>query len=773
MNTYKRILAVFLFTVVAISVKGQAPDLISYQAVIRNASGILVVHKTVNVKISILKNGLNGSPVYIETHTIESNSNGTINLYIGNGNVSLGTFSEINWSSGTYFIKTETDPDGGNNYRITGTSQLLSVPYALYAKNAGNGFDGDYNKLINTPLFSPVATSGDYNDLSNIPDKQQLSIQGNTITLTDGGSIEIPQSFEGNYNNLTNLPDLKPVAVSGEYKDLNGIPPKQTLSIKDGNLVITGGDYLKIDPEFFKLPEGFSGNYSDLLNTPGKQKLSIKEGKLTLTGEKDKITLLEIDPDFSTLPAGFSGNYKELTDKPAKQTLSIRENKLYLEGGNEDTETLLNLGTSVELPSNSFSGNYNDLTNKPTGNNEGDIMYWSNNSWTILPMGQEGQVLSVADGKLTWIEPSYANTSASTYKIGDIFYARNGLPEGVIIEVSTVGRYGKIISLQETANKKWSTSHKTSGTTSETDGLENSRTIQRLPDWKTNYPAFAATVTEDNTWYLPSINEWAEVFKNKNNINNQLLAVGGTPLSGTFYWSSTESLRENDKSERAYATGIAMKSYTLPAGQGEDPITVLAGETYNDDKTIVGTARAIRRLSWAETTSKPVAGETYAIGNLYYAKEDKTVPIGVVYEITNGGLHGKIISLDEATSLAWSIENIVTNAIDTDNGKENTSLLSALPDNAMKYPANAWCTSKGSGWYMPSVNEMISICKVAFLLNVTLLEKGEKPIEDSGKYWTSTEINENQSYSVINTSSFSRPNTSKSTTAKVRAVYAF
>ena len=450
MKTSKKILAVFLWLAIAFSVRAQAPDLMSYQAVIRNTSNNLVVNKTVGVKISILKGGVNGTPVYVEMHTVQTNVNGMVSLYIGNGQVSQGVFSAIDWSSGLFFIKTETDPNGGSNYVISGTSQLLSVPYALYAKSAGNSFDGDYNKLTNAPVLSQVATTGSYNDLTDLPEKQQLSINGNTISLTEGGSVQLPVSFDGDFNNLVNLPEFKTVATTGRYSDLTGIPEKQTLSIKDGSLVISGGEYLAIDPEFFKLPEGFSGKYSDLSGVPGKQKLAIKDGKLVLEGKEDEFGLLELDAEFSALPEGFSGKYDELLNKPVKQKLSIKENKLVLEGGNgENAETLLELGESVELPSNSFSGDYNDLQNKPTGNSEGDILYWANNSWTILPIGQEGQVLSVANGKLTWIEPSYANTSASTYKVGDIYYNRSGMPEGVVIEVSSVGRYGKIISLKE------------------------------------------------------------------------------------------------------------------------------------------------------------------------------------------------------------------------------------------------------------------------------------------------------------------------------------
>jgi len=111
----------------------QAPQKMSYQSVIRKTDGSLVVNTSVGIKISILQGSANGTAVYVETQTTTTNANGLSTLAIGGGTPVTGTFAGINWASGTYFIKTETDPTGGTNYTINGTSQLLSVPYALYA----------------------------------------------------------------------------------------------------------------------------------------------------------------------------------------------------------------------------------------------------------------------------------------------------------------------------------------------------------------------------------------------------------------------------------------------------------------------------------------------------------------------------------------------------------------------------------------------------------------------------------------------------------------
>jgi hypothetical protein len=126
----------------------QAPDGFSYQAVIRDANSNLVTDKNIGVQISILKDSVTGIPVYTERHTSKTNQNGLLTLQVGNGTVTMGDFSFIDWSKTTFFIKTEIDLLGGTNYTQSGTSQLLSVPYALHAKTAetAENIVGDYNK---------------------------------------------------------------------------------------------------------------------------------------------------------------------------------------------------------------------------------------------------------------------------------------------------------------------------------------------------------------------------------------------------------------------------------------------------------------------------------------------------------------------------------------------------------------------------------------------------------------------------------------------------
>ena len=165
--------AVFL----AATALSQVPEKMSYQAVIRNSSGQLVQNSQVGMKISILQGSSSGTPLYSETHTPTTNANGLVTLQIGNGN-STDDFSLIDWKGGPFFIQTETDPSGGTNYIITGTSQLLSVPFALYAKVAENVPGG----MAET---DPVFTAWDKSSGISIMESQVSDLKDYLITETD------------------------------------------------------------------------------------------------------------------------------------------------------------------------------------------------------------------------------------------------------------------------------------------------------------------------------------------------------------------------------------------------------------------------------------------------------------------------------------------------------------------------------------------------------------------------------------------------------------
>jgi hypothetical protein len=135
----KKIITLFFVLTLASFSLAQAPQKFNYQAIARNTTGVELASQNIGLRISILDGSPSGTLVYQETHTITTNAFGLMNLSIGSGTVVSGTFATIAWGSGSKFIKTEIDPTGGSNYSVAGTTELISVPYALYAGQAQSG----------------------------------------------------------------------------------------------------------------------------------------------------------------------------------------------------------------------------------------------------------------------------------------------------------------------------------------------------------------------------------------------------------------------------------------------------------------------------------------------------------------------------------------------------------------------------------------------------------------------------------------------------------
>jgi len=157
------------------------PQKMSYQAVIRNSSNVLVASSPVGMRISILQGSAGGTVVYTETQTPTTNVNGLVSIEIGGG---MG-FDAINWANGPYFIKTETDPTGGTSYTITGTSQLLSVPFALYAKTAASYSETD-------PIFGVWNKSTGISITSSQVNDFQTSVTNNADVLLNTAKNSYP-----------------------------------------------------------------------------------------------------------------------------------------------------------------------------------------------------------------------------------------------------------------------------------------------------------------------------------------------------------------------------------------------------------------------------------------------------------------------------------------------------------------------------------------------------------------------------------------------------
>ena len=135
-------LIVLSFLCVQVFCFGQAPEGINYQAVVRDDAGNVIQNNNVGLKMSLYQSAIGGTLIYEESFTSTTDNFGLVNLVIGQGNVLSGDFISIDWSSGPYYIEISADENGGSDYQVIGSQQLMSVPYALYSKTSGNPIPG-------------------------------------------------------------------------------------------------------------------------------------------------------------------------------------------------------------------------------------------------------------------------------------------------------------------------------------------------------------------------------------------------------------------------------------------------------------------------------------------------------------------------------------------------------------------------------------------------------------------------------------------------------
>jgi DNA/RNA endonuclease YhcR with UshA esterase domain len=211
----KKYLLSFLLLTISLSAYSQAPEGFNYHAILSDNLGNPLINQAVSFRFTIIQESPLGADVFQETHNVTTDDFGAVSLIINNGTSKVGVFETIDWSTDSYFLKVELDKNGGTSYTNMGTSQLLSVPYALHAKTAANGFSGNFNDLINKPVTDGSETKVD---------------AGSSMIITGSGTIVDPyiiinDGFSGDYNDLIN----KPITDGSESRITAGV-----------NITITG-----------------------------------------------------------------------------------------------------------------------------------------------------------------------------------------------------------------------------------------------------------------------------------------------------------------------------------------------------------------------------------------------------------------------------------------------------------------------------------------------------------------------------------------------------
>ena len=291
----------------------QSPEKFTYQSIIKTSAGYLLKNQDVGLKISVLFNSSNGIAVYSEEHTVESNNNGLVTLIIGEG-VSSDVFSDIDWGGGEFFLKVEVDPEGGINYTMNQTSQLLSVPYALYAENSSVNLSVIGQSYItysgNQISANKIDASNDITGLSNVGISGDYADLTNTPTLFDGDYTSLankPTLFDGDYANLTNTPTLfdgdytsltnKPTLFDGDYANLTNTP-----TLFDGDYTSLANKPTLFDGDYANLtntPTLFDGDYTSLTNNP-----ELDDGKIYMGDSNNKSAQITVSGDVTLANTG-------------------------------------------------------------------------------------------------------------------------------------------------------------------------------------------------------------------------------------------------------------------------------------------------------------------------------------------------------------------------------------------------------------------------------------------------------------------------------------
>lgn len=221
---------IFLFAIVFALfsiVKAQTPpNAFNYSAVARNTDGQPIALKTISIQISILKTSPTGEPKYIENHRVTTDQYGLFNLIIGKGSIQSGSITTIDWSNDNYYVKVGMDINGGNNFLTMGTTQLLSVPYALYAKSAGN--------IVSNNLVLPAVIT-----------KEVTNITSNSATY--GGEVV---NINGNQiieHGIVYSTSSNPTIISKKVVIFNGITSFDTTT----SMKYTDPHFLQADTKYF------------------------------------------------------------------------------------------------------------------------------------------------------------------------------------------------------------------------------------------------------------------------------------------------------------------------------------------------------------------------------------------------------------------------------------------------------------------------------------------------------------------------------------------
>jgi uncharacterized protein (TIGR02145 family) len=446
-------LLVILLLFISGFLKAQSPQKINFQSIVRNTNGVIFSNKTLSFKISILSGSITGTQVYSETHTSTTDAIGLVSLQIGTGTVLSGAFAAITWENATHFIKLEADFNGGNNYVLLGTKELMSVPYAMYASKTDTfSLNLTYRFAEKAPINNPTFT-GTVGGITKT--MVGLGSVDNTSDANKPISLATQTALDTKLNIIDTVNLMSPYLRSADTLSLsNRLNQKVDLQQLNTNTLTLDGKMNIADTA------GMLANYRsginakvNILDTINMLQPYLRDADTTsmllpylrdadttamlanyLTGINAKVNILDTinmlqpylrDADTTAMLANY------LIGINAKVNILDTINMLQPYLRDADTTSMLlpylrDADTTAML-ANYLTGinakvNILDTINmlqpylrdadttamlepylrEPDSPVNGDILFYNNNNWAKLPKGQDGQFLIMSSGLPTW-----------------------------------------------------------------------------------------------------------------------------------------------------------------------------------------------------------------------------------------------------------------------------------------------------------------------------------------------------------------------------------
>lgn len=276
--------------------QSNVPQKITFQSIIRSSSGSLISKSPIGVRLSLIQGNQFGPSVYVETHVQNTNTNGLLTIFMGQGVSVFGKFDEINWEKGPYFLKSEFDLTGGTNYSMNSTSEMVSVPFAFIAQKSDTSrtslksIDLECNGCITLSHINNASISQFVKDTSITNEIQQISIVKDSIYLSKGGAIKLPKDLDrDSLNELQTLTKKNDTIYldRGEFvklNDDNSTNEIQQISRNKDTIFLSNGGFVKlIDNDTLNEIQNFRISHDTLRLTKSKQ--------FVLLGNKEQDTL--------------------------------------------------------------------------------------------------------------------------------------------------------------------------------------------------------------------------------------------------------------------------------------------------------------------------------------------------------------------------------------------------------------------------------------------------------------------------------------------------